>query len=39
MKAKKFQVGVNPDLLTELRSMLGTEAVRLGEMKNGRNNR
>jgi len=39
MKAKRFQVGVHPDLLSELRSMLGTESVRLGEAVNGRNGR
>jgi len=37
MKAKRFQVGVHPDLLAELRSMLGPRAVRLGEAANGRN--
>jgi DNA polymerase-3 subunit alpha len=39
IKAKRFQVGVHPDLLSELRSMLGKESVRLGEAVNGRNGR
>jgi len=33
------RVGVHPDLLAELRSLLGADAVRLGEALNGRNGR
>jgi DNA polymerase-3 subunit alpha len=36
MKTGRFRVGVHPDLLSELRAMLGTDAVRLGEVVNGR---
>jgi DNA polymerase-3 subunit alpha len=39
MKAKRYQVGVHADLITELRSLLGRDSVRLGEAVNGRNSR
>jgi DNA polymerase-3 subunit alpha len=39
MRVRKHRVGVHPDLLSELRSMLGEDAVRLGEAVNGRNGR
>ncbi len=39
MKMGRYRVGVDPDLLIELRSMLGEDAVRLGEAVNGRNGR
>jgi DNA polymerase-3 subunit alpha len=39
MKANRYQVGVHSDLLVELRSLLGQDAVRLGESVNGRNGR
>ncbi len=39
MRVGRFRVGVHPDLLAELRSMLGEESVRLGEAVNGRNGR
>jgi DNA polymerase III subunit alpha len=36
MRCLRFRVGIHPDLLAELREMLGQEAVRLGEAGNGR---
>jgi DNA polymerase-3 subunit alpha len=39
MRAQRFRVGVHPDLLAELRGMLGQDAVRLGEATNGRRGR
>jgi DNA polymerase-3 subunit alpha len=39
MRAQRFRVGVHPDLLAELRGMLGADAVRLGEATNGRKGR
>jgi DNA polymerase-3 subunit alpha len=39
MKSGRYRVGVHPDLLSELRAMLGAEAVRLGEAANGRTGR
>jgi DNA polymerase-3 subunit alpha len=39
MRANRYQVGVHSDLLLELRSLLGQDAVRLGETVNGRNGR
>jgi DNA polymerase-3 subunit alpha len=36
MKCQKHKVGIHPDLLTELRDILGQESVRLGEAGNGR---
>ncbi len=39
LRAGKYRVGVDRDLLVELRSMLGEDAVRLGESVNGRNGR
>ncbi len=39
MKLGRFRVGVEQDLLLELRGMLGDAAVRLGEAVSGRNGR
>jgi hypothetical protein len=36
MRCQRFRVGIHPDLLTELRDILGQDAVRLGEAVNGR---
>jgi len=36
MKCQRMRVGIHPDLLTELRDILGQDAVRLGEAVNGR---
>jgi hypothetical protein len=36
MKCQRQRVGIHPDLLTELRDILGQDAVRLGEAVNGR---
>ena len=37
MKVGRYRVGVHPDLLSELRLMLGEDAVRFGPSNNGRN--
>ena len=39
VKLGSHRVGVHPDLLSGLRSLLGEDAVRLGEAANGRNGR
>jgi DNA polymerase-3 subunit alpha len=39
MKVGRYRVGVHSDLLSELRSMLGEQSVRLGEAVGGRNGR
>ena len=39
MRCQRFRVGIHPDLLTELRDILGQDAVRLGEAVNGKASR
>ncbi len=39
VRSGRYRVGVHPDLIRELRAMLGEESVRLGEPVNGRNGR